>query len=151
MLPARSLGCGRILRLGIGTVISSVLPMKSLPKIGISGEFQFVVEEKHVIEFATDGMPAVLSTPTLIGLLERTARQTLAPFLEADERSVGSEVELRHFAPTPIGQTVLCTARVIQVEAKAVTFQIEARDQHELIARGLNKRAIIRVSSFAGR
>ena len=125
--------------------------MKSAPKIGTSGEFEFVVEQRHVIDFATDGMPAVLSTPNLIGLLERTARQTLTPFLEADERSVGAEVELRHFAPTPLGQRVTCIARVIQVEAKAVTFQIEARDQHELIARGLNKRAIIRVGSFSGR
>jgi predicted thioesterase len=125
--------------------------MKSLPRIGTAGELQFVVEQKHVIDFATDGMPAVLSTPNLIGLLERTAREALAPFLEADERSVGAEVELRHFAPTPIGQRVICTARVIQVEAKEVTFQIEARDQHELIARGLNKRAVIRIGSFAGR
>jgi predicted thioesterase len=123
--------------------------VKSTPKIGTSGEMHFVVEQKHVIEFATDGMPAVLSTPNLIGLLERTARQTLAPFLEADERSVGAEVELRHFAPP--GQRVTCTARVIQVEAKAVSFQIEARDEHELIARGFNKRAIIRVGSFAER
>ena len=125
--------------------------MKSLPRIGTAGELQFVVEQKHVIDFATDGMPAVLSTPNLIGLLERTAREALAPFLEADERSVGAEVELRHFAPTPLGQRVTCTARVIQVEAKEVTFQIEARDQHELIARGLNKRAVIRIGSFAGR
>jgi predicted thioesterase len=125
--------------------------MKSLPRIGTAGELQFVVEQKHVIDFARDGMPAVLSTPNLIGLLERTAREALAPFLEADERSVGAEVELRHFAPTPIGQRVTCTARVIQVEAKAVTFQIEARDQHELIARGLNKRAVIRGGAFAGR
>jgi len=125
--------------------------MKSRPAIGTTGEFQFVVEQKHVIDFATDGMPAVLSTPNLIGLLERTARQALAPFLEADERSVGVEIELRHFAPTPLGQRVTCTARVIQTEAKQVTFQIEARDQHELIARGLNKRAVIRVGRFATR
>ena len=125
--------------------------MKTLPKIGSTGEFQFIVEQKHVIDFATDGMPAVLSTPNLIGLLERTARQTLAPYLEPDERSVGCEVELRHFAPTPLGQRVTCIARVIQVEAKAVTFQIEARDQLELIARGLNKRAVIRIGSFATR
>src|SRR5437660_3250752 len=125
--------------------------MKSTPKIGTTGEQQFLVEQKHVIDFATDGMPAVLSTPNLIGILERTARQTLATYLEADERSVGTEVELRHFAPTPLGQRVTCTARVIAVEAKSVTFQIEARDRHEIIARGLNKRAIIRVGSFAKR
>lgn len=123
--------------------------MKSLPKIGATGELHFIVEQKHAIDFATDGMPAVLSTPNLIGLLERTARQALQPFLESDERSVGIEIELRHLAPTPLGQQVTCSARVIHVDGNKVGFQIEARDQRELIARGLHKRAIIRVQSFA--
>ena len=125
--------------------------MKSHPKIGTSGELQFLVEQKHCIDFATDGMPAVLSTPQLIGLLERTARQTLAPFLEPDERSVGVEIELRHLAATPLGAQVTCTVRVISADGPLVGFQIEARDRHELIARGLHKRAVIRVDSFAKR
>jgi len=125
--------------------------MKSSPRIGTVGELQFVVEPQHVIDFASDGMPAVLSTPKLIGLLERTAREALAPFLEPDERSVGAEIELRHMAPTPSGYQVTCTARVIHAEDKTVTFQIEARDQHELIARGLHKRAVIRIESFRRR
>jgi predicted thioesterase len=123
----------------------------SHPKIGTAGELQFVVEQKHCIDFATDGMPAVLSTPQLIGLLERTARQTLAPFLESDERSVGVEIELRHLAATPLGARVTCATRVIHVEGAKVDFQIEARDAHELIARGLHKRAVIRIETFARR
>ena len=123
--------------------------MTSSPKIGTTGERQFVVEQKHAIDFATDGMPAVLSTPNLIGLLERTARHALQPFLEADERSVGIEIELRHLAATPLGQQVTCTARVIHVDGNKIGFQIEARDQREVIARGLHKRAVIRVQAFA--
>ena len=125
--------------------------MKSHPKIGTAGELTFVVEQKHCIDFATDGMPTVLSTPQLIGLLERTARQTLGAFLEPDERSVGVEIELRHLAATPLGAQVTCTVRVISADGPLVGFQIEARDRHELIARGLHKRAIIRVDSFAKR
>jgi fluoroacetyl-CoA thioesterase len=125
--------------------------MKSLPRVGLTGDLEFVVEQQHVIDFATGGMPAVLSTPNLIGLLERTARETLAPFLEPDERSVGSEIELRHFAPSPLGQRVVCTVRVIHTEPKEISFQIEARDQHEFVARGLHKRTVIRVESFARR
>jgi len=125
--------------------------MISQPRIGTAGELPFVVEEKHCIDFATDGMPAVLSTPQLIGLLERTARQTLAPFLEPDERSVGVEIELRHLAATPLGAAVTCAARVISVDGRQIGFQIEARDQHELIARGLHRRAVIRTDSFAKR
>ena len=125
--------------------------MKSRPRIGTVGELKFVVEEKHVIDFASDGMPAVLSTPNLIGLLERTAREALQPFLEPNERTVGIEIDIRHLAPTPLGQTVTCTARVIQAEGSSVTLQIEARDEHEMIARGIHKRAIVRVESFPRR
>jgi fluoroacetyl-CoA thioesterase len=123
--------------------------MKSLPRIGTTGQLEFTVEQKHVIEFATDGMPAVLSTPDLIGLLEKTAREAIVPFLEAGERSVGSEIELRHFAATPLGQRVTCMARVIHVEGTAITFQVEAKDHFELIARGIHKRAVIQVEKFA--
>ena len=125
--------------------------MKSLPKIGTVGETTFLVELKHCIEFATDGMPAVLSTPNLVGILERTARQAIAPFLDADERSVGVELDLRHLAPSPLGAQVTATARVIGASRRFVDFQIEARDQHELIVRGVHKRAVVNVNSFTKR
>ncbi len=125
--------------------------MKSAPKIGTTGEFEFVVGPEHVITFAGDGMPAVLSTPNLIGLIERTARESLQPFLEADERTVGTEIELRHLAPTPQGATVIVTTRVIHTDGREISFQVEARDGQELIARGAHKRAVIRVGGFARR
>ena len=125
--------------------------MKSRPKIGATGDFRFVVGQEHVIDFATDGMPAVLSTPRLIGLIERTAREALQPFLDDNERTVGVEIELRHFAPTPLGKAVTITARVIHVEGKLVDFSVEARDEDEVIARGVHKRAIIQVDNFAKR
>lgn len=125
--------------------------MKSAPKTGTTGETTFVVEEKHCIEFATDGMPAVLSTPNLIGILERTARQAIAPFLAADERSVGVEIELRHLAPSPLGAKVTALALVIGHSGRFVDFQIEARDGQELIARGVHKRAVVRTGSFSQR
>jgi len=125
--------------------------MKSRPNIGLSGEQQFVVEEKHVVEFAGDGMPAVLSTPQLIGWLERTARLALAPLLEPNERTVGVEIDLRHLAPTPLGARVTCVTRVVAVDGQVVTLQVEARDGMETLARGLHRRAVIRLDSFSRR
>ena len=125
--------------------------MISRPRIGETGELAIPTDTKHAVEFAGDGMPAVVSTPHLVGFLERTARQTLAPHLEPDERSVGIELDLRHLAPTPIGQTIHCTARVIAVDGTRVSFQIEARDAQEVILRGVHKRAIIRTASFTRR
>lgn len=125
--------------------------MKSTPKIGTTGEHRFTVAQEHAITFATDGMPAVLSTPNLIALMERTARETIAPCLEPDERSVGVEVELRHLAPTPLGAKVTVTTRVIGASGRFVDFQIEARDEQELIARGVHKRAVVRTGTFTKR
>jgi fluoroacetyl-CoA thioesterase len=125
--------------------------VKQLPKIGTTGEVHFAVEKEHCIEFAAEGMPAVLSTPVLIGIIERTAREALTPFLETDERTVGVEIELRHTAPSPQGAQVTVVVRVIHVEGKQVTFQVEARDTCELIARGVHKRAVIRTGSFSRR
>ena len=125
--------------------------MKSRPRIGEVGELAIPTDMTHVVEFHGDGMPAVVSTPNIIQFLERTARHTLTPHLEADERSVGLEIDIRHLAPTPVGQTIHCRAQVIAVEDRKVTFQIEARDQHEVIVRGLHKRAVIRTESFRRR
>jgi fluoroacetyl-CoA thioesterase len=125
--------------------------MKSRPRIGLTGELAFKIEARHAIDFAGDGMPAVLSTPNLVGFLERTAREAMAGCLDDNERSVGTEIDLKHFAPTPVGHTVHCTARVIHAEDRAVTFQIEARDDREIIARGLHQRAVIRTDSFSRR
>ena len=76
--------------------------MKGSPKIGTTGEQQFVVELKHAIDFADGRMPAVLSTPWLIWFLEHAARAAVLPLLEPGESSVGMEIQVRHLAPTPL-------------------------------------------------
>lgn len=125
--------------------------MKSRPRIGTVGELKFTVAQEHVIDCATGGMPAVLSTPRLVALVERCARESLYPFLNDNERTVGAEIEIRHLAPTPLGQPVTITTRVIGTQTRTVDFQFEVRDAHEIIARGLHKRAVITVESFAKR
>ena len=125
--------------------------MKSRPKIGEVGELAIPTDARHAVEFAGDGMPAVVSTPNIIQFLERTARHALASYLEPDERSVGIEIDIRHLAPTAVGETIHCTARVIAVEGSKIQFQIEARDDHEVIVRGLHKRAVVRLESFTRR
>lgn len=123
--------------------------MKSRPRIGEVGEQHIPTDMTHAVEFHGDGMPAVVSTPNIVQFLERTARQTLAPHLDADERSVGVELDIKHLAPTPVGQTIHCRAQLIAAEGRQFTFQIEARDDHEVIVRGLHKRAVIRTGNFA--
>ncbi len=125
--------------------------MKGSPRIGLSGENRFVVDATTLIRFADDRMPAVLATPWLVAHLEYAARDLLAMFLEDHERSVGTFLELEHLAPAIEGAPIVCRARVIHVSGPVVTFQIEAHDGTEPLARGLHRRRIIDVDRFARR
>ncbi len=125
--------------------------MKSNPKVGTIGETQFTVERQHAIDFADERMPAVLSTPWLIWFLEHAAREAVLPVLEPDESTVGTHVDVQHLAPTPLGQRVVCRARIIYTDKRLVSLQLEAKDEHELIARGIHKLRVIRCSRFARR
>lgn len=125
--------------------------MKHSPKVGDTGEIRLVVEPSHAIDFADDQMPAVFSTPQLVLHLEHAARKAIASVLEVGESSVGVHVDVQHLAPTPVGHEVVCSARVIHVDGAIITFQLEAHDEQERIARGSHKRAIIKVDRFAKR
>jgi fluoroacetyl-CoA thioesterase len=125
--------------------------MKNTPRLGLQGEQVITVGPENRIAFADARMPAVLATPWLIAHLEYAARDALGTCLEAHERSIGTFVEVEHLAPTPEGMKVTCRARVIHVNGPAVTFQIEAHDGTEQIARGIHKRRVIDVDRFARR
>ncbi|WP_152052051.1 thioesterase family protein [Tautonia marina] len=125
--------------------------MKTTPRSGMTGEERITVNESNRIVFADDRMPAVLATPWLVAHLEYAARHAIAPCLEEHERSVGTFIEVEHLGATPEGATVVCRARVIHVDGPSVTFQVEARDEVELIARGIHRRRVIDVDRFARR
>jgi predicted thioesterase len=123
--------------------------MKDHPKVGTTGEERFVVEPRHVIDFADGGMPAVLCTPWLIWFLEHAARRAMLPLLEAGESTVGTHIEVRHLAATPVGQTVICHARIVHADGRVISFQLEAHDERELIAKGFHRLQVIQVDRFA--
>jgi len=124
--------------------------MHTQPKIGSSGERQFTVDATHAISFGPSG-PSVLSTPWLVWFLEHSALDAALPFLEPGEITVGTRVEVDHLAPTPVGALVTCTARIVHSEGPVISFQLEASDGHETIARGLHKRRVVKVDRFAAR
>jgi predicted thioesterase len=125
--------------------------MKTIPRPGQSAEVRLTVDATNRISFADARMPAVLATPWLVAHIEYAARQAIEPCLEDHERSVGTYIEVEHLAPVPEGFTVTCRARVIRAEGSAVTFQVEAHDGVEMVARGLHRRRVIDVDRFVKR
>ncbi len=125
--------------------------MKEPPRAGLAAEERIVVNASNRITFADDRMPAVLATPWLVAHLEYAARRAIEPCLEESERSVGTYLEVEHLGPAPEGASVVCRARVIHVNGTVVTFQVDAADDVEPIARGIHRRRVIDVDRFARR
>ena len=125
--------------------------MKGVAKIGKVGEERFVVSEQHLIDFAYDGMPQILCTPWLIWFLEHAARNAVLPLLEPGESTVGVVLNVEHLAATPLAAEVVCRARVFYVDGPLISFQIEAYDEHEEIARGMHKLRVIEAARLAKR
>jgi predicted thioesterase len=125
--------------------------MQGIPKIGSIGERKFVVDSTHAISFGPNGPPPVLSTPWLVWFLEHAALDAALPSLEPGEITVGTHVEVDHLAPTPVGAQVTCTARIVHSEGPVISFQLEAHDGIETIARGFHKRRGVKVERFAAR
>ena len=125
--------------------------MKNTIQVGAVGEERFIVGEQHSIDFAHDGMPQILCTPWLVWFLEHSARNAVLPLLEPGESTVGVVVNVEHLAPTPLGAEVVCRARAIYVDGSVISFQLEAFDEHERIARGTHKLRVIQAERLAKR
>lgn len=125
--------------------------MKGIARVGTAGEERFIVSEQHLIDFAHDGMPRILCTPWLVWFLEHAARNAVLPLLEPGESTVGVVVNVEHTAATPLGAEVVCRARVIYVDGPLISFQLEAYDEHEQIARGTHKLRVIDAARLARR
>ena len=124
--------------------------MADIP-IGTKGEFQLLVTSEVAITFLGDEGARVLATPRLIGFMEMTCRNAVLPLLEPGYDTVGTHVNVRHLAATPIGMSVTFTAEVIRVDGRRVEFRVEAHDEKEKVGEGTHERAIINVAKFATR
>ena len=124
--------------------------MNAIPP-GATAEHHLLVTPEVAVEFINDEQARVLSTPHMIAYMEWTARNAIKPFLEPSEDSVGTVVNIRHLAATPIGMAVTFKAVVTAVEDRRVTFRVEARDERELVGEGTHERFVINIPKFVAR
>ena len=124
--------------------------MANIP-IGTKGEHRLLVTSEIAIDFLGMEGARVLSTPHMIGFMERTCRDTVLPLLDAGYDTVGTQVNVWHLAAAPLGMPVVFTAEVTAVQDRRVTFRVEAWDEKEKIGEGTHERAIINVAKVATR
>ena len=118
-------------------------------KPGMTGQKQVVVTKDLTVGGHVEGMPFVYGTPMMILLMELAAGSAIAPHLPEGWVSVGSEVNIRHLAPTPVGRTVTATARVLETTRRSILFSVEAHDGDRLIGDGTHRRGAVNLAEFA--
>jgi predicted thioesterase len=119
--------------------------------VGMRGEASLVVGEAQTAAAFGAGGVLVLGTPVMIGLMENAAWQLVQPELPEGESTVGTLVNVRHLAATPMGGHVVATAELIEIDDRRLVFRVSARDDTQLIGEGTHERFRIVLERFLAR
>jgi len=117
-------------------------------RAGLSGRASLVVGEEHTAPRVGSGRVHVLATPVMINLIEAAALEAVEKLLPPGHQSLGTLLNVRHIAATPVGMRVTATAEVTGVEGRTIRFRVEARDERELIGDGTHERVVVNVAKF---
>jgi len=124
--------------------------MKPVP-VGAKGKFEHAVETRHLASELDSSLASVLSTPTMVAMMEQAAINAIKPFLDDGESSVGMTIEVSHTAATPPGHRARAEAEVTKVEGRRLEFSVRAFDDVEQIGSGTHRRAIVDAAKFNDR
>lgn len=117
-------------------------------KPGMVHEEELVVEDHHTATHLGSGGVKVLATPIMVALMEAAARNLVDPHLEPGHMSVGTAINIKHLAATPLGMRVKARAELVSVKGRWLNFNVEAFDEREKVGEGTHTRAIINVRQF---
>ena len=118
---------------------------------GIKGQMQVRVNDDNAVSFLGVAAARVLGTPCMIGYMEMTSRDLVKAHLGAGFDTVGTHVDVKHLAATPMGMQVTFHSELLEVHDKRLRFRVEAYDEKEKVGEGFHERAIIHVERFASR
>jgi len=130
--------------------------MKPSLRPGLASEFRFVVPDSKTVpalypeapEFQQ--MPAVLATGFLVGLLEWACIRAINPHLDwPAEMTLGTHIDVSHVAATPPGLEVTVQTKLVAVDGRRLSFEVEAHDGVDLISKGRHERYVIDRARFA--
>ena len=117
-------------------------------RAGLKGEATLVVGDEHTAPRVGSGQIHVLATPVMINLFEAAALAAVEALLPEGYQSLGTVLNVRHIAATPVGMRVTAVAEVTAVEGRTVHFRLEARDERDLIGDGVHQRVVVNVAKF---
>ena len=119
--------------------------------VGMKGEASTTVVHENTAAAVGAGGVEVFGTPMMIALMEQAAWQGVAHHLEDGQVTVGTLVNVRHLAATPIGQKVRAVAELSEIDGRRLVFQVTAYDEQQKIGEGWHERFIVNLERFLDR
>jgi fluoroacetyl-CoA thioesterase len=117
-------------------------------KPGTKGTAELIVGDEHTAPRVGSGKIRVLATPVMINLIEAAALKAAEHLLPAGHQSLGTLLNVKHIAATPVGMKIRAEATVTRVEGRNIYFDVSAEDQKETIGGGTHERVIVNVERF---
>jgi fluoroacetyl-CoA thioesterase len=114
---------------------------------GLRGEQRAIVTDSMVTRHA-GGAVGILTTPSMILLMEETAQEVTRPYLPTDHTTVGFEIAVRHLAPAPLGAEITLGAELLAVEGRKLLFAVTAHDERRKIGEGTLRRTIVKLGTL---
>ena len=115
---------------------------------GLKGEAKLVVAEQHTAPRVGSGRVHVLATPVMINLIEAAALAAVEHLLPQGYQSLGTVLNVRHIAATPVGMQATAVARLVKVEGRTLSFVVSCSDEKDLIGDGTHERVVVNVAKF---
>lgn len=120
--------------------------MRPIP-VGAKGSYTLRVLPAHLAnQFKDVTLPPVFATPMMVTAMENAALNAVRAYLDPGESAVGTEVNVRHLAATPVGHRVTAEAVVTKVDGRRIEFSVSARDEIEEIGKGTHARMVVDLS-----
>lgn len=116
--------------------------------VGIKGKKERTVSEADTAKTVGSGALRVLATPAMLAMMEAAACESVAPFLNAGETTVGTMLNVQHLSATPVGMKVSAVSEVTETEGKRIVFRVSAYDECGLIGEGIHERVMVAEDRF---
>ncbi len=115
---------------------------------GVIGRMEIVVSKELTAAEYGSGLIEVFATPAMISIMESTAHTSVQKYLPEGFITLGIEVNIKHLKATPVGMKVTCESKLINVDGRKLTFEVNASDEKGLIGTGLHVRFIVETKKF---
>ena len=115
---------------------------------GIKGRREQTVTPEMSAARIGSGLVEVFATPMMVALIEQTCLESVLPYLEEGQGTVGTLVNVTHVSATPVGMRVWCESELTEVDRRRLVFKVKAYDECGLIGEGTHERFIIDNAKF---